>query len=161
MKDSYNETNETEIKKMKRSTKNNSTYSEVVEISPVKHKLQKDKKSISSTNEELSDKRVSNTSEKSNYKPSASASTSKNEETRERLADKRKAKEVELFEERIENKKQRAILYEKYLQRGGARNPGSKEIPTVKWPYAIFIQKYSINSYIYLISLFHRARRIA
>lgn len=47
---------------------------------------------------------------------------------------KRKAKIMEenLFEERKETKKQRAIMYEKYLQRGGARNPGSKEIPTVR-----------------------------
>jgi len=40
--------------------------------------------------------------------------------------------EENLFEERKEIKKQRTIMYEKYLQRGGARNPGSKEIPTVR-----------------------------
>jgi len=44
----------------------------------------------------------------------------------------KKVKTVDLFEERVEKKKQCAIMYEKYLQRGGARNPGSKEIPTVR-----------------------------
>lgn len=35
------------------------------------------------------------------------------------------------YEERIQMKKQNSILYQKYLQRGGARNPGSKEVPQV------------------------------
>ncbi|KAF7379273.1 hypothetical protein HZH68_017118 [Vespula germanica] len=33
------------------------------------------------------------------------------------------------YEERIQMRKQNSILYQKYLQRGGARNPGSKEVP--------------------------------
>ncbi|XP_015183799.1 PREDICTED: replication factor C subunit 1 [Polistes dominula] len=33
------------------------------------------------------------------------------------------------YEERIQMKKQSSMLYQKYLNRGGARNPGSKEIP--------------------------------
>ncbi|XP_043285853.1 replication factor C subunit 1 [Venturia canescens] len=36
---------------------------------------------------------------------------------------------IDVYEERIEKKKQRAVLYNNYLQRGGARNPGSKPIP--------------------------------
>ena len=36
---------------------------------------------------------------------------------------------ADMFEEIIEKKKQRAALYQQFLQRGGARNPGSKEIP--------------------------------
>lgn len=44
----------------------------------------------------------------------------------------KRAKTEDLFEERTEKKKQRAVMYEKYLQRGGARNPGSKEIPIVR-----------------------------
>ncbi|XP_058797913.1 replication factor C subunit 1 [Phymastichus coffea] len=35
----------------------------------------------------------------------------------------------EIIEEKIEKKKIAAIMYQKYLHRGGARNPGSKEIP--------------------------------
>ncbi|XP_018403558.1 PREDICTED: replication factor C subunit 1 isoform X2 [Cyphomyrmex costatus] len=49
----------------------------------------------------------------------------------EKLSSRKKVKKMEenLFEDRKEMKKQRALMYEKYLQRGGARNPGSKEIP--------------------------------
>lgn len=36
---------------------------------------------------------------------------------------------ADMFEEIIEKKKQTAALYQQFLQRGGARNPGSKEIP--------------------------------
>lgn len=35
----------------------------------------------------------------------------------------------DVIEEKIEKKKNASILYQKYLHRGGARNPGSKEIP--------------------------------
>lgn len=35
----------------------------------------------------------------------------------------------ELIQEKVEKKKQNALLYQSYLNRGGARNPGSKEIP--------------------------------
>ncbi|KAG7200969.1 hypothetical protein KM043_003328 [Ampulex compressa] len=36
---------------------------------------------------------------------------------------------LDIYEERIEKKKQSTALYQQYLQRGGARNPGSKPIP--------------------------------
>ena len=36
---------------------------------------------------------------------------------------------TDMFEEIIEKKKQNAALYQQFLHRGGARNPGSKEIP--------------------------------
>lgn len=42
-----------------------------------------------------------------------------------------KNEEVDFIEEKIEKKKQHAAFYQKYLQRGGARNPGCKEIPEV------------------------------
>ncbi|CAG5106454.1 Similar to RFC1: Replication factor C subunit 1 (Homo sapiens) [Cotesia congregata] len=35
----------------------------------------------------------------------------------------------EVYEENIAKKKQHAVAYQQYLHRGGARNPGSKEIP--------------------------------
>lgn len=35
----------------------------------------------------------------------------------------------DIIEEKIEQKKQRVVMYQSYLNRGGARNPGSKEVP--------------------------------
>lgn len=37
----------------------------------------------------------------------------------------------DIYEEIIAKKKQSATMYQQYLQRGGARNPGSKKIPVV------------------------------
>lgn len=39
--------------------------------------------------------------------------------------------EIDPHEAAIQKKKQHLAAYQQYLQRGGARNPGSKEIPTV------------------------------
>ncbi|XP_072757331.1 replication factor C subunit 1 isoform X2 [Anoplolepis gracilipes] len=103
-----NQTNKTKTKEVKKSPNKNNVHSKMIISSP-KKKL-KIKKDNSSSNEDLD--------------------TSKNESIQKQSPDKKKAKTVDLFEERIEKKKQRAIMYEKYLQRGGARNPGSKEIPT-------------------------------
>lgn len=118
----------------------------VVKSSPPKRKLQRDKKGSSSSNEDLdtSDKHNDNAIGKSNFKNSSVFdSASKEEHAEKRSPNKKKTKTVDLFEERIEKKKQRAILYEKYLHRGGARNPGSKEIPTVRK----FIYAYKIYFY--------------
>ena len=41
----------------------------------------------------------------------------------------KKTEVQDVFEERIEKKKQHTAMYQQYLHRGGARNPGSKEIP--------------------------------
>ncbi|CAL7935102.1 unnamed protein product [Xylocopa violacea] len=41
----------------------------------------------------------------------------------------KKTEASDIYEERIEKRKQSAAMYQQYLQRGGARNPGSKEIP--------------------------------
>ena len=46
--------------------------------------------------------------------------------------DKEKDKEMDyndIIQEKVEKKKGNAMLYQNYLNRGGARNPGSKEIP--------------------------------
>lgn len=43
---------------------------------------------------------------------------------------KEKEEEPDFVQEKIEKKKQNAKAYQSYLNRGGARNPGSKEIPT-------------------------------
>ncbi|KZC12208.1 Replication factor C subunit 1, partial [Dufourea novaeangliae] len=41
----------------------------------------------------------------------------------------KKTEGLDIYEERVEKKKQSAAIYQQYLQRGGARHPGSKEIP--------------------------------
>ncbi|XP_026669374.1 replication factor C subunit 1 isoform X2 [Ceratina calcarata] len=38
-------------------------------------------------------------------------------------------KKPDVYEEIIEKKKQHSVMYQQYLNRGGARNPGSKEVP--------------------------------
>ncbi|XP_018342281.1 PREDICTED: replication factor C subunit 1 isoform X1 [Trachymyrmex septentrionalis] len=110
LKDCNNKTNNTsELKseEVKSSNKNN-VYSKVTNSSS-KQNLQKEKKG--SSNEDLDISKKDKDIEKSSRKRA-------------------KIMEENLFEERNEMKKQRTIMYEKYLQRGGARNPGSKEIPT-------------------------------
>ncbi|XP_011267537.2 replication factor C subunit 1 isoform X2 [Camponotus floridanus] len=101
----------TNTKKMKKSPKKNKIHLKL--ISPSKEKL-KINKSNSSSNEDLD----------------INISAAKENESIKKQSSDRKKIEADLFEERIEKKKQRAVMYEKYLQRGGARNPGSKEIPT-------------------------------
>ncbi|XP_018342297.1 PREDICTED: replication factor C subunit 1 isoform X3 [Trachymyrmex septentrionalis] len=111
LKDCNNKTNNTsELKseEVKSSNKNN-VYSKVTNSSS-KQNLQKEKKG--SSNEDLDISKKDKDIEKSSRKRA-------------------KIMEENLFEERNEMKKQRTIMYEKYLQRGGARNPGSKEIPTI------------------------------
>lgn len=121
--------------KMKKSPSKNNVYSKVVTSSSPKRKLQKEKKDSSNGDLDISDEYDSRPSKKlkldnpNNISTSTSASE-EDKDTGKSLS--RKKAEMDVFEERIEKKKQRAILYEKYLQRGGARNPGSKEIPTVR-----------------------------
>lgn len=131
--DRRNKTEE-KAKEAEKSTKDNKARSNVVTKSPLKRKFDEEEDS-SSFNKDL--QRNKYTSKKSRHKnlevTSVSVSTSKKaKDTEEQSPDRKNAKTVDLFEERIEKKKQRALMYEKYLQRGGARNAGSKEIPVVK-----------------------------
>lgn len=118
-----------------KANKDNKARSNVVTKSPLKRKFHEEEDG-SSFNKDLqrNDKCMSKKSRHKNLEvTSASVSTSKKaKDTEEQLPDRKKAKTVDLFEERIEKKKQRALMYEKYLQRGGARNAGSKEIPVVR-----------------------------
>jgi len=104
----------------------------------LKRKLEEEKEDDSSFDKDLYrndkyDKASKNSSFKNLEIMSESVSTRKKDKDAEKQSpDKKKAKTVDLFEKRIEKKKQRAMMYEKYLQRGGARNPGSKEIPVVR-----------------------------
>ncbi|KAH0946169.1 hypothetical protein HN011_006968 [Eciton burchellii] len=143
LKNSRNKRNETikesakEIDKTNKnsSNKSNKMHSNLVRSPPLKRKLKEEKEDDFSFDEDLHrNDKYDNTSKKSSFKNleimSESISTSKKPKSTEKQSpDKKKAKTVDLFEERIEKNKQRALMYEKYLQRGGARNPGSKEIP--------------------------------
>lgn len=119
-----------------------------VTSSPPKRKLQDEKKANSS--EDLDTKHSDKHSAKSkklNFNVIKTfTSISKDEDGERQPSNKKKTKDVDLFEEREEKKKRRAILYEKYLQRGGARNPGSKTIPTVR----IYTFTCNYNHIIYL-----------
>ncbi|XP_018357397.1 PREDICTED: replication factor C subunit 1 isoform X2 [Trachymyrmex cornetzi] len=110
LKDCDNKTNDTSEQKcedVKQSPNKNNVYSKVINSSP-KQNLQKEKKGSLNGDLDIS-----------------------NKDTEKSLSRKKaKIMEENLFEERKEMKKQRATMYEKYLQRGGARNPGSKETPT-------------------------------
>ncbi|XP_050464112.1 replication factor C subunit 1 isoform X1 [Cataglyphis hispanica] len=128
-----NKTNMSETKEMKKSPNKNNIHSKMISLSSKeKLKMQRDN---SSSNEDLDTKSKcsDDESKKLNFNNLAiniSRSAAKeNEEIKKQSPDRKKAKMLDLFEERIEKKKQRAAMYEKYLQRGGARNPGSKEIP--------------------------------
>src|SRR5436190_16544462 len=123
---------------MKKSPIKSNVHSKIV-TPPSKEKLKKKNDSFSS-NEDLdtSSKYNDNTSKKLNFNnlminiSKSISGTKENTSTEKQSPDKKKGKTVDVFEERIEKKKQRALMYEKYLQRGGARNPGSKEIPIVR-----------------------------
>lgn len=119
---------------MKKSPNKNKIHSKL--ISPSKEKL-KVNKSNSSSNEDLDSKYNDDKLKKLNWNnltinTSKQVSAAKENESVKKQSSDRKKIEADLFEERIEKKKQRTAMYEKYLQRGGARNPGSKEIPTVR-----------------------------
>lgn len=126
----------TNTKKMKKSPSKNKIHSKL--ISPSKKKL-KINKNNSSSNEDLDTNSKYNDDKlkKLNWNnltinTSKQVSAAKENESIKKQSSERKKIETDLFEERIEKKKQRAVMYEKYLQRGGARNPGSKEVPIVR-----------------------------
>ncbi|XP_053978468.1 replication factor C subunit 1 [Hylaeus volcanicus] len=52
----------------------------------------------------------------------------KHEEPKRKVSPK-KTEVLDVYEERIERKKHNAARYQQYLQRGGARHPGSKKVP--------------------------------
>ncbi|XP_014468375.1 PREDICTED: replication factor C subunit 1 isoform X2 [Dinoponera quadriceps] len=127
-----NKTNKLKTKEVKSPNKDINTYSKTVISSPPKRKQQSEGKVGFGSNESpnTNDKHTDNVSKKFKNMPNITTSASKHEDIEKQSSNKKKAKETVLFELRIEMKKQRSILYEKYLQRGGARNPGSKTIPT-------------------------------
>lgn len=101
------------------------------ESSPKKRKVQSEKKNTSSSSEDFNT-RINRTSKKSNLNITTSDSSAAEDKNTNKPPTSCKDKTVDLIEEKINKKKQHALMYEKYLQRGGARNPGSKPIPTVR-----------------------------
>ncbi|NP_001135428.1 germ line transcription factor 1 [Nasonia vitripennis] len=92
-----------------------------------KNKTKEKNNSETKHNKEKSSNSDSETKHK-NDKDKSSKSDSENKHKNE----KDKSEEVnynDIIEEKIEKKKQHVMLYQNYLNRGGARNPGSKEIP--------------------------------
>lgn len=65
-------------------------------------------------------------------KPRAKALKIEIDKASKRKGSPKKAEVQDVYEERIEKKKQHTAMYQQYLHRGGARNPGSKEIPVVR-----------------------------
>lgn len=131
LKESNNKPSKLKSKEMKISPSKNSAHSKIVTSSP-KQKLHKEKNGNSKGDLEICDEHDDKISKQfNNLRNNSSMSTSEEDKDTEKSSSRKKTK-IDLFDERIEKKKQRAIMYEKYLQRGGARNPGSKEIPTVR-----------------------------
>ncbi|XP_076625612.1 germ line transcription factor 1 [Colletes latitarsis] len=98
---------------------------------------QKDESHVSknkkSSNDSTSEDMEHADSEASNkFKSKKRRSTSKMEVEYKELKRKvspKKSEASDIYEERLEKKKQNVAMYQQYLQRGGARHPGSKEIP--------------------------------
>ncbi|XP_014607760.1 PREDICTED: replication factor C subunit 1 isoform X1 [Polistes canadensis] len=87
-------------------------------------------KELSLTNEENNvDTKMKNFPKKASKRPKAISTIeieSKKAKNENALTN---SSTLDEYEERIQMKKQSSMLYQKYLNRGGARNPGSKEIP--------------------------------
>lgn len=122
-------TNSTKTKEMKKSSSKNNVHSKI--ISPKeKLKVKKDNSNEDlNINNKYSDDKFKKLNNLAINNSKDVPAVKENDNLKKPSPDKKKTKTVDLFEERIEKKKQRAAMYEKYLQRGGARNPGSKEIP--------------------------------
>lgn len=88
------------------------------------------KHSSSSSNEDIKHT-VPETSNKSEHtkKPKTTSTISKMEVEHTEKKESKKKEVHDVYEERVEKRKQHTAMYQQYLQRGGARNPGSKEIP--------------------------------
>lgn len=132
MKDSNNKTSKSKLEELKNSSSKNNTHSKVITSSSPKQKKKKNDRFDG--NLDINDKhdKISKQLNFNNLKNNLTSTSALEEDKDAEKSPSRKKVKMDLFDERIEKKKQRALMYEKYLQRGGARNPGSKEIPTVR-----------------------------
>ncbi|XP_011874559.1 PREDICTED: replication factor C subunit 1 isoform X2 [Vollenhovia emeryi] len=131
-KEAINKTSKLNPEEMKILPSKNSINSKDIKSSP-KQKLQSERKGGFNIDLSISDKRddkISKQLNSDNLRHNLTSTSASEEDKGTGKSPSRKKAKTDLFDERIEKKKQRAILYEKYLQRGGAKNPGSKEIPT-------------------------------
>ncbi|XP_020279206.1 replication factor C subunit 1 isoform X2 [Pseudomyrmex gracilis] len=124
LKTSHNANKTTKTKQTKKSVGKTSNAKDI-ESSPKKRKLQSEKKNSSSPNKDFDT--CNHKLKKSKLNISTSDSATDDKEAKKTSG---KNATVDLIEEKIKKKKNHSLMYEKYLQRGGARNPGSKQIPT-------------------------------
>ncbi|XP_076241246.1 germ line transcription factor 1 [Calliopsis andreniformis] len=105
-----------------------------VETNGEKHEVKKRKHSSSPLSKEIDHQNVepSKTSKNAKKSPKSKTTVSNIEIEHEHLrkeASPKKTKISDVYEERAEKRKQHAAMYQQYLHRGGARHPGSKNIP--------------------------------
>ncbi|CAK9807284.1 Replication factor C subunit 1 [Anthophora plagiata] len=102
-----------------------------IEKGEKKHETKSRKCSNSSSNEEArqEDHKYSNKRKKRSSKNEPGIFKMEVEHRGEKKVSPQKAEALDIYEERIGKRKQNAAMYQQYLQRGGARNPGSKQIP--------------------------------
>ncbi|XP_043793318.1 replication factor C subunit 1 [Apis laboriosa] len=118
------------------SDKNNDENEEKI---PVKSKENvKKKKTFDKTNQEKNNEKIYKLKSKkhSNNSNSSKSSSediehenSEHNKIQHKKTSSKKMDTSDIYEEIIAKKKQSATMYQQYLQRGGARNPGSKKIP--------------------------------
>ncbi|XP_012236348.1 replication factor C subunit 1 [Bombus impatiens] len=120
--------NKEDVKKKTRPDKTNQ------EKDNKEHEPKNKKHSNNISDEDIKHKGSENSSKFKHTKKSSKTSSAISKMEVEYLKEKnetspKKIDTSDVYEEKIEKKKQNAAMYQQYLQRGGARNPGSKEIP--------------------------------
>lgn len=132
--DDKNEKNKKKDKKLSHDDEIKNNDKKIKEKSINDDEKVKETLDISKHNEEPSSLRKKNTSDAKNSSKVDKKKSKKHEvefEKNNKSDNKKNSTEDEFdfLEERIVKKKQHAASYQSYLSRGGARNPGSKEIP--------------------------------
>nr|XP_012147257.1 PREDICTED: replication factor C subunit 1 isoform X2 [Megachile rotundata] len=131
VKESESNTNNENTKKTLVKDKENIKKKKTPEKNKKQSKPKTKKHSSNSSNEDIKHT-VPESSNKSKHtkRPKSTSPISKMEvEHIEKKVSPKKKEVHDVYEERVEKRKQHAQMYQQYLQRGGARNPGSKEIP--------------------------------
>ncbi|KAF3423622.1 hypothetical protein E2986_03148 [Frieseomelitta varia] len=94
-----------------------------------RHELKNKKHSSSSSNEDIEHKNSKRNSKSRQKSKTSTISKMQVEHKETKKTSPKKIDTSDIYEEKIEKRKQHVAMYQQYLQRGGARNPGSKEIP--------------------------------
>ncbi|XP_076289848.1 germ line transcription factor 1 isoform X2 [Lasioglossum baleicum] len=111
--------------------KNKSEVKKDIELNKKKHEGKTKKHSNNSTSDdtEQKDSKLNGKSKHAKNTSKAKSSTYKLEIEQPKKKSPKKVEVSDEYEKRADKRKQGSAMYQKYLQRGGARNPGSKEIP--------------------------------